>query len=341
MNNTLNLPTETRLDKIELSVDMKILDKSFLLESGFAIEVGNEFRINVPVGVVPHLDSLKSGMSLYDGKIYNKMQLSVSVPDGNNIIGLKPFVYYLKFHDVCKKLYEDYRIKVNEETAKITMLEMQRTFEIEASYNQYERVLKQVIKNIPYKMYCYTCGSHRTENKTKSKYVQYQFYNKGEQLNFLLEKDILRFEIKIKGSQYIKKIIGNTSFFELNQSDIENVFQNLIQKNIVKVLERKRIERDKELLKLMKSLKKYDTHWITSTLLRIADKEITKDCPWYLDIEEVINVVELLELSHKGRTKEAFRKNAEKYFTALCNGDNRKLTEIINKLTVGNCQIVN
>ena len=209
----------------------------------------------------------------------------------------------------------------------------QKTFPIEYEYAEYHRVLKKIIKSVPNKksVTIIPKETYKTNDSDRNKYIQYKSYNKSKQLKIQVEKDLMRFEIKIKGKEKIQKEFGDVSFFNLSQHEISEVFQRLINK-IINRMEREKEQRKKELLKLMKSLKQSDAHWIKSTLLQISNRENKDDCPWFLDINEILEVVDKLELTHKKRTKDTFKSNAERHLSVMCQNDGIKLKEILSKI---------
>ena len=331
---TLNycLPVGARLDKIELTVNLHELDADALSELGIMTADG---KINLTSAWIPHFGSFKSFNSFKDGNRYSKLQLHVSgdlAAGDSNLIGFSPEEYRNVFVEVTDKLC-DWGIVIDDTKADISSMEIQRTFELLKDYKNYHRVFKKLIKAIPRKKYVQYESSYFTINKTKSKYVQYKIYDKSSQLKLSLERDIMRMEVKIKGISNVKSLFGTCDLFQIGQKDIDRVFDELIEKNIIKRLRKLDELRDKDILKLLKANKKTDPHWISASLLQIANMEISDDMPYLLDIEELIPLIDSMDIPRKDRAKRLFRERARDKFNAICQGDDRKMREILQKLT--------
>lgn len=102
--------------------------------------------------------------------------------------------------------------------------------------------------------------------------------------------------------------------------------------------EKWKVERDRYLVRLMKEqYAKNERHWQVDTLRILQNSEIENNyTPVLLDVSEIMALVnEVIEDKMKRyRAKCTFRKQAQKYETVFCNGDQEKVTEILRKVTL-------
>ena len=144
----------------------------------------------------------------------------------------------------------------------------------------------------------------------------------------------MRIEFKLIGTEKIKSTFGTNRFGSLTDLMINKFFNEQIHKLMIVPYEKWKLQRDKELFKLMQEQRKLDIqHWQVNTLRALEDKEIREKKPYMLDIEELVPIVKELGLKPNRAydARKNFRVQARKYEKAFCNRDDRRLQEILIK----------
>lgn len=301
------------------------------------------------------IDSLFAGSKLIGGKKVDYCNLETTIKDektGN----LQCYTVGDYFDHLCviqHHLETEYGIFTDFSDISIKEIEVNRTFKLNGNFEDYHRVINLIMTNLPtylknqmdwkkvekgaseYQTYYAT--SQRS-NKSK-RFLLFKIYNKTKSVEkiVLLTDSYMRVEIRLVGTEKIKKALGTNRFAELTDQLINEYFDEQIQKMIVKPFEKWRIERDKYLLKLMKEQRELDIrHWQSNVLRILQNEEIAGKRPVLLDIEELIPLVNKLDLKANRRcdVKRNFRRQSKKFETVFCNHDDAKMIEIIEKLTI-------
>ena len=261
--------------------------------------------------------------------------------------------YAARLKEIQKHLLSEYGILTDFTYIKVKEIEINRTFKLDGEFADYHRAITVLMNNLPtylksqmeymkveqnsveYETYYAT--SKKT-NKSK-RYLLLKIYNKSKALEniVLLTDSYMRVELRLIGTEKIKKDLGSYIFKELTDQIINKYFDNQVQKLIVGPLQKWQQSRDKYLINLMKQQRQDDIrHWQTNVLRILQNEEVKQKRPILLDIEELIPLVDQLKLNSKRKSdiKKNFRKQAQKYETVFCAGDRQKLDEIVDKLTV-------
>lgn len=146
----------------------------------------------------------------------------------------------------------------------------------------------------------------------------------------------MRVEIRLIGSERVKRAFHTNRFAELTDEIINAYFDGQMQTMIVKPYRKWQEQQRKYLKKLIQEQRKDDIrHWQTNVLRILQNQEIDQKRAVILDVGQLMDIVDTLKLSanRKYDVKSNFRKQAQKYETVFYNGDDRKMEELIEKLT--------
>ena len=282
---------------------------------------------------------------------YCTLQTSVNKPGLINLESNSFSEYWQQLRKIKQKLIDDYGIYVDIVHSKLSMVEVNRTFEIQNNFEAYDRVLKLIISEMPrMKMFMDAgvvdkSGSADTQplkiqtyyaksgEKTASKMVK--FYAKSEQLKckIFLDANYMRFEITLKGSKHIKRAFGMDSFDEMSQDIFDKWFKKQVQTLIVNPVNKWRKSNQKYLKTVLEEELEHGGRWKVNTLRRLMNDELSGKRQFLLDINDLMAAVDKMKIQHKGRTKKRFIEQCQKYETVFCDADGAKLDEVIEKLT--------
>lgn len=360
---------KTKIDRVELQ-DGKIVnigDMDSLIEQCIVINnttpncytttKGQQFSsLNIKNDGAIH--RLKAGWSGY-GREYVALTTGVCDENLNNFIGHDVKAYHDQMNDIERLLAGKYQIEADFSKSNIKYIELNRTFEINHQFEDYRRVLNLIIAEMPrmnivstfgrtesndesndkfMNISTYTAWNRRKGNGRSKSYKSITFYDKKRQIKgaIYLNGEYMRFEIKLAGLSNIKKAFGTTQFFAITDEIIEAYFQKQIEELIIIPIEKWKIQRDRYILRLMKSEREKDIHnWQVNVLRALNTKENQQNGkPCLLGIGELVELVDQLkDVKRKQRVKNTFITQAHKYEKIFCNKDEEKLDEIIANLT--------
>lgn len=304
---------------------------------------------------------LKAGVNYGKGGLYSSFTTSVKNGFCSNLICNTACDYRKQIEESRKYLAENYGIYANFENALVKQIEINKTFRIGSRIAEYKRPVELIAWNIPGKKrmnivhdfkektemgfdtetFVITSKSAKKikDGKTvKSRqHEELVFYGKTEQLEkmIVLSGEYMRVEIRITGTAKIKKMFGTNKFYEITDQCINDFFNSEIKEMITDPYDTWKKQRDKELLKILKSQRKEKHDWVVNTLLVLANKEIKSGVPVILDVSEILPLIDRMGIKDPRRRykiRENFKKQAEKRANVFCSGDDRKLCEIIHKL---------
>lgn len=363
------------LDKLVLSniTIVDIEDMQSLIDSG-VIEIntqkikyvtasGQEFsrlRI-VGDGLIDELtaSSMRTGNSRKD---YCNLTTTIHNKDSGNLNCYTVSEYYDHLYSIMEHLQSKYGITIDLSDATLKEVEVNRTFKLEHDFEEYYRPCQLIMRQLPYYMnqqkdckqktaegveyqtfYAFSTTRKSDSDviaKSKSKRCMvFKIYNKSKALHniILLSDSYMRVELRLIGTERIKRAFGSNRFADLTDQTLNEFYDKQIEKLIIKPLEKWRAERDKKLLRLLNEQKESNSkHWITGVLRLLQNEEIANKCPTVLDVEEITAAVSKMNLkkNRKYDVKKAFCIQAKKYEDVFTNNDHKKLREIIDKLTV-------
>ena len=360
---------KTKIDRVELQ-DGKIVnigDMDSLIEKCIVINNttpncyttnhGQQFSsLNIKNDGAIH--RLKAGWSGY-GREYVTLTTGVCDDQFKNFIGNDVKAYHNQINDIEKLLENKYQIQADFSKSNIKYIELNRTFEINHQFEDYRRVLNLIIAEMPRMNIVSTFGRTESNDESNDKFINIStytawnrrngtgraksfksitFYDKKRQLKgaIYLNGEYMRFEIKLAGLSNIKKAFGTTQFYKLSDEFIDAYFQKKIEELIIRPISKWKMQRDKYLLKLMKTEREKDIHnWQVNVLRALNTKENQQNGkPCLLGVGELVELVDQLkDVKRKQRVKNTFITQAHKYEKIFCNHDEEKLIEIIEKLT--------
>lgn len=338
--------------------DMESLIEKGILEINtspvkYITAVGQEFnRLTIENDGL--IDKLVAGAKLMNGKYINYciLQTTVKRKEAGNLVGYRTGDYFDHLQMIAAHLAFDYGIEVDFSDVSVKELEINRTFRLDNDFSEYHRVINLIMSNLPSylknQMDYKHVGKDNTEfetyyaaskqNNKSDRYLLLKIYNKTRALQkiIVLTDSFMRVEIRLIGSERVKRALNTNRFAEMTDEIINGYFDGQMQTMIVRPYRKWQEQQRKYLKKLMEQQRKDDIrHWQTNVLRILQNQEIDQKRAVILDVGQLMDIVDTLKLSanRKYDVKSNFRKQAQKYETVFCNGDDRKMEELIEKLT--------
>lgn len=353
MMKKIELKQQTLIDKIELRNGqiISIRDVADLIHRDIAYRSNDRMMYETDYGdefsylrVVNDkwIHQLKAGITGF-GNPYTNLQMGIYDEDTGNLRCNTVSEYHHQLDRVQDYLVDKYGILTDFKESKINMIELNRTFQIDYPFDDYDRVLQLLIAIMPKMRNLSFFGQSKNDKTTMETYTAWSrgrnkkitFYDKGNQLAIDIQENIMRVELMIKTSKNIRNAFGTDEFCKITQEKIEEYFQEQIQRLIVAPVDRWKATRNKFVLQLIKEEyeKEVNNTWQVNVLRKLMNKEIEEKKPCILGIEELCAVIDRYKgLNRKSRIKANLRKQASKYEKVYCAGDDLKLQEIIDKL---------
>lgn len=299
------------------------------------------------------IDKMIAGSRILRSKRIDYCDLSISIKNDKtgNLICYTTTEYFDQLLKIQNHLQSKYGIIADFSDITLKSIELNKTFKLDRNFESYHRVLNLIMANLPtnlrnqmdYKKvtrqgieYETYYATSRKTNKSK-KYMLFKIYDKKKAIKniIVLTDAYMRIEVTLVGAERIKQSFGSNKFVDITDKLINDYFNGLMQKIIIRPLEKWKTKRDKYLLDLIMEQRKDKKHWQTNVLRILQNEEIANKFPILLDIEELIPLLDELGLkpNRKYDVKRNLRKQAKKYESVLCNRDDLKLEEIIEKLT--------
>lgn len=290
-------------------------------------------------------DDFYYGRSQLTNEFFGKLELSVN-NDGFHNLNCST-LYALKIHIkiIERYLADNLGILVNFENIKVKSIEINKTFELNENYENYHRVLKSLIYLLPQRLskkkeiYLDNTNTYSFYSGNASEVLK--IYSKTNQLNkkysLNIKDEYVRFEITLdnKGGK-IKDLFGTAILWDLYDEQINEYFNNFIEKNIITPFLKHQKYATKTICHLLSNEYKSSSHkWIENVLLFISDFEIEHNLPLLYNIEDIKPLLEHLHIKNKS-TKyyiyNRFENSASIYSNYLTKNDKEKYREIIEKL---------
>lgn len=301
------------------------------------------------------IDKMIAGSKVMGNKRIDYCNLSTTIKNNEigNLICYTIDEYLEQLQKIQNQLEKDYGIVADFSDITLKELEINRTFKLDGDFESYHRPLNLIMTNLPSYMknqmdykkvvkgfseYQTYYATSKSTNKSK-RYLLFKIYNKSKAIEniILITDSYMRVEFRLVGAEKIKKALGTNKFAELTDQLVNEYFETQIQKMIMQPFHKWQKDRDKYLVELMREQRQQDIrHWQSNVLRILQNEEISQKHPILLDIEEIIPLVNKLDLKSNRRcdVKRNFRKQSKKYETVFCNGDDLKIAEILDKLTV-------
>ncbi len=296
---------------------------------------------------------LSAGAKVIQGNkvIYTILELNVKGVYGNLICkNVDEYISYIL--EVEELIAQKYGVVLSTANAKIKQIEINRTFKLESSFNNYHRAINVIMHNLP-KRYCrqatyqtvegsvpryetYYATTKRSSNTNH--YTMVKMYDKTKALanTVFLDESYMRIEYTICGAEKIRQAFGTNELALVTDDEINSWFNRQVSVMIVEPVKKWKAQRDKKILRLMKNQRKNDIkHWQVNVLRLLASEEIETNTVVVLGIDELCSLVNKLDISSKRKrdVKKNIRNQAMKYEPCFCNEDDKKLDELLCKLT--------
>lgn len=339
----------TNMDELARRGNLEVNEKSSVR---YITESGQEFT-KLHIGGDGLIDRMVAGANLLNNSRIDYCTLDTSIKDteAGNLSCYTVEEYASLLGKIQDRLICNYGIDADFSQIGLKELEINRTFRLDSDFENYHRALVVIMNNLPGTFkgqmeFMDKDGNFRETNtyyattarsRKSERYMLFKIYNKTKSVEkvIVMTESYMRVEIRLVGSEKIKRSLGTNKFYELTDEVINQYFDAQIQKLIVKPYEKWKAGRDKYLVSVMRErIQVNEKHWKVDTLRVLQNEEIKRRCPVLLDISELIPLVNEVVADKKQRYKVkcTFRKQAEKIEDAFCNNDHLKLEEIMAKL---------
>lgn len=295
--------------------------------------------------------NINAGVSSQTKKAYCTMDVTIGDTETGNLCCKTVQEYKEHIEQIKKYLQEQYGVTICTECMYPKSIEINKTFKLAGDYDEYKRVFRTIMSHLPPKSYLNrfldfkekdkngfitkTFYAKTSKNNKSKQYLEFKIYDKTESIMGLitLEDQYVRFEFKLVGR--VKKKLKINTFDDLTDEVITSWFNARIEDYIVAPLKKMQKERQKDWLSIMEQERNKGGHWISNVLGIVVNQEVKQEHPVFLDVEEIVAVVRKMNLDAKKRGKivASLRRQSKRIYTVLSNGDDKKLAEIIEKLT--------
>ena len=284
---------------------------------------------------------------------YCNITLSVKDSSSGNLCCYTIDEYRQKLKEIQTHLQNTYGIETNIAKVTIKEIEVNKTFALAHPYEDYHRVIKLIMHNLPaelhIQMYCMdnskekikpgTCYARSSKTEKSDRHTTLKIYDKSSslsaKLNIILDTSYMRVEIRLIGTKRVKNALTTNKLSAITDDMINTCYQRLIKRYIYNPHNKWLQERNKNLLNIMKQQRDKDIrHWQVNLLRYLTNKEIEDTYPTLLDVCELFPLLERLPITPKRRyeIRTNFKRHAAKYETVFHNRDDLKLAEILEKL---------
>lgn len=298
---------------------------------------------------------IKTGYSPLVGA-YANMQTYIRNEDVGNLICKDMDAYKRYIEDIKRDVKEKYGVTLNTSHMTVNEIEINRTFAVEWPMANYERVFTLLMAVLPAKSrlkidttfankkdgYVDVNTYYAKTGRNKKHGCEIKWYSKTQQLNsvyrILLDENFVRFEIKLWGSQRLKREFGSNRWADLTDEKINTWFDRRVQEWIVEPVAKWKMERTKTVKKMMEACEGDGYTWVNECLARILDAEVEPrggHKPLILDVEELMPIIDevFTDSNRRKHVKHRFRRMAGRAAHSLINRDDLMLNEILEKLT--------
>lgn len=230
-------------DTESLVRDGKLFKSYTTDDTGEDVEI-YKLNINEPEYVI------KTGYSPLVGA-YANMQTYIRDEDVGNLICKDMDAYKRYIEDIKRDVKEKYGVTLNTSHMTVNEIEINRTFAVEWPMAAYERVFTLLMAVLPAKsrLKIDTTFSNRKDGyvdvntyyaksgRNKKHGCEIKWYSKTQQLNsvyrIILDEQFVRFEIKLWGSQRLKREFGSNRWADLTDEKINTWFDKKVQEWII------------------------------------------------------------------------------------------------------------
>ena len=324
-------------------------------KANYITESGQEFS-SLQIKGDGLIDKMVAGCKILGNNRIDYCNLSVTIrrEDGTNLNCYTVAEYKEHLEAIRQHLMDEYGIEACFDDVALKEVEINKTFRLEHDFREYRRVLELIMWNLPsiftqsaeFRQRLKTDEAFNTgtyyastrKSKRSDHYLLFKVYDKTRSVEqvIMLTDSYMRVELKLIGADKIERDLGTKLFMELTAEAVNDYFSEKMQKLIIQPYEAWKVERDKFVLDVMKSqLQSNQHHWIVDTLRILTDQSLKENCPVLLDVGELMPLIDQVitgDRKKRYKIKKAFRRQAVKYETVLCNGDDLKMSEIVRSV---------
>lgn len=332
-----------------MSIDL-ITDKDSLLISNNNVGIR---KLNITDN---YFGKLECGMTNANPQrkyaAYTKLTLSVS--GYNNLQNLDVYEYKQRIKQVIKYIYDKYKIDIiyDFKSLYISYMEINCTFKLKDSFNNYKRALLILMANLPVNKYSYknkhnikynsfyeidqNCNIAELETLwVKNSSIELIIYNKSKQLkdnkNIILNDDYIRIEYRLKRRDSHIKSLGSV-VDNLTDKNIKSFFINSIENDLFKPFENYKYKIKGMFEKALRPMLEHsERQWYKDFIRIIREYEQKNSLPMIIDIEDIFSVLKEYSKSNYSRRKKMVLRKAKESEKDLI-GVTEKINEILNKL---------
>lgn len=301
---------KTKLYNIDLiGIDFSKLNKKLgenvviqtIGETMSVIDLGtNKYKDLAYLKVVDEemFNCLVIGVKKARGKAIKYVNLDVHINSlrGNNLEPLGMEEYYKLLADVKEYISENYGIELDFGQAKFKETEINLTFMVDRTFQEYEHILILMALLAPKK---YKSKIINLDNKNdvttiilNNKSSDYKIYDKTKQMQVVYKIEItenyIRIEYTIKATTKIERDFNSANIHQLTDKQIREYMQKRIFEDLIKPLEKHIEQGNKVLRKMAKEEREKDIKkWTRLFLLKAVGEKTNDKVPLVFDIEQV------------------------------------------------------
>ena len=278
--------------------------------------------------------------------------MTLSVPEDSvhknlHCLSIKDYKEYIR--SVQNHLFTKYGIDICLDNAGVKEIEINRTLMLNHAFIAYDRVFRLIMNRLPGILsnqikfqnlsgdktgeVSYYANSKQTQHS--SRYRNFKIYDKTYCSGRDTDNNIsfVRFEVRLIGTQVIKRAFNTNLLSELTDELITDYFHKFVEENVLKKITRWILERDRFLKKRISVSNRRD-NWLVNLLRDCSTWESQHQYPLILDVEELFPIIEKIEKDSRTRSRirAALRRHASTHETLFSNGDHQKLEEVMEKL---------
>jgi len=326
------------------------------------IELPDGKRIGRLIIKDPHMGKLsitfrQNNLDSFENYICDSKLELLAFSEDVNEYNLSVGQYFDRIQEVFEYLKKDYGVEADYESVRIKRLEINANIYLEEPYQNYEKAIMLLIRNISPKKFGKCKGNdsvkyatwhessiaHQTDRLetvvVKNSSLELKIYNKGKQLvdtgryEELPEKDIMRIEYTLKDSRLLTKDFKSALAFDLTDAGINQLFKRYWRAHIETRYYQWKSQNLKDLETVISRQKANNPRWVKNFLLETREFEAQNGMPLLFDISDVYTVLKRIEPKSGRNAAQKFKR-----FKAQCKyetdriGNTKRIQEIFDKV---------
>lgn len=255
--------------------------------------------------------------------LYTRMDITIQNRNYGNLCNSTVIQYKERLIQIQQYLSDEYGIIVDINELRLSILEINCTFEIKHDFYKYHRALNLMMYNLPD-----TYGKiseYKKKDKTNVRFesetfyrgnqrMQIKIYDKKRQLHDAgicsIGQNIMRIEFVLKTAAKIKEVFGTNKIILFTDSMITKFYNYQFHKLFVHKYQIWRQHNSQFLHQMIIDHKKISPkNWQRNLLTDCRNMELQNGLPVILEIEDLFEQIKLLDKSgHYARTKNSILK---------------------------------